>query len=247
VDEALKSEPREPSDEPTEANLIGCFGPVRNQQQRGTCVAHAVAAVLECQRKRLLGQDEDTSEQFIYWCTKSNDGHPDEEGTWIRVAAPTTGSSGACLEDMWPYNPTPIPGNERQDPPPDGAVADAANRLLNSPNDLGARNVDEIRKSLDEGRPVAISVPVYNNWYSNPAANALGLIPMPLANSVRRGGHAMCAMGYGYDPEFAGGGYFVLRNSWGTSWAPRSPIKPGYGAIPFLYIEKYGWEAWTAA
>jgi C1A family cysteine protease len=89
-------------------------------------------------------------------------------------------------------------------------------------------------------------VPVYNNWYSNPAANALGLIPMPIANSVRKGGHAMCVAGYDWDPDFAGGGYFIVRNSWGVGWASRSPVGPGYGAIPFLYVEKYAWESWTA-
>lgn len=165
LDQAAASERREAEaeDEPA-VNLISCFGPVRDQGARGTCVAHAVAAVLECQRKRLLSQNDDISEQLIYWWAKSNDGAPNTGGTWIRVAAPGTESDGACLEDMWPYNPTQVPGNEGQGPPPGGAAADAALRLLDSPQDLGGRNVVAIRASLDAGRPVAISVPVYNNW-----------------------------------------------------------------------------------
>jgi hypothetical protein len=38
----------------------------------------------------------------------------------------------------------------------------------------------------------------------------------------------------------------VLRNSWGTQWASSSPIAKGHGIMPFLYVEHYAWEAWTA-
>jgi len=68
---------------------------------------------------------------------------------------------------------------------------------------------------------------------------------MPLPESVLAGGHEMCATGYAWDPDFAGGGYLRIRNSWGTRWAPASPAAPGYGALPFLYVDRYGTEAWT--
>lgn len=242
--EAMAQPDRE-EDQPPEVNLMECFGLVRNQGDRGTCVAHATCAVLECQHARLRGDRVDLSEQFVYWDAKSNDGHPDAEGTWLRIAMPCAEQHGACGESVWPYTPAPVPGDEAQGPPPADAASDAWQHLLHAPLQLGNRDSGAIRASLDAGRPVAISVPVYNNWYSNPAANALGLIPMPLPNSVRRGGHAMCAMGYGWDPDFAGGGYLILRNSWGSGWAPQSPVAPGYGAIPLLYIDRYGWEAWT--
>lgn len=236
---------RKKVDEPA-TSFLDCFGPIRNQGKRGTCVAHATGAVLECQEARLTGKKKDLSEQFIYWNAKEADGSPGEEGTWLRVAMPGTARDGACLESIWPYNPEKVPGDVGQGPPPTAAPADASNHLLRNPTQLDPRDPEAMRQVLDERMPMAISVPVYNNWYSNPAANALGLIPMPIANSVRKGGHAMCIAGYGWDPDFAGGGFFIVRNSWGVEWAPRSPVGPGYGAIPFLYIEKYGWESWTA-
>jgi Papain family cysteine protease len=238
-------QPEQEEDEPPAVNLMQCFGPVRNQGKRGTCVAHATCAVLECQHMRLREERIDLSEQYVYWDAKQNDGRPDDEGTWLRVAMPCVEREGACQEEVWPYNPTKIPGDEAQGPPPANADSDASNHLLERPRELDGRDSAAIRAVLDEGRPVGISVPVYNNWYSNPAANALGLIPMPLPNSVRKGGHAMCAMGYGWDTDFAGGGYLILRNSWGAGWATQSPVAPGYGAIPLLYIDRYGWEAWT--
>ena len=243
--QAAEAEPAREEDQPPAANLIDCFGPVRNQGKRGTCVAHATCAVLECQETRRLGNKPDLSEQFIYWNAKANDGHPDRSGTWLKIAMPLTERDGACDESVWPYVGADVAGNEGQGPPPQDAQADAQKHLLRKPRELNGHDSGAIRAALDEGLPVGISVPVYNNWYSNPAAHLLGLIPMPLPNSVIKGGHAMCAMGYGWDNDFAGGGYLILRNSWGSDWAPQSPVAPGYGAIPLLYIDEYGWEAWT--
>src|SRR5207249_11867871 len=56
---------------------------------------------------------------------------------------------------------------------------------------------------------------------------------------------AMCIIGYGFDSAFLGGGYFVVRNSWGTDWARLSPFGPGHGTLPFSYVGHYGWEAYT--
>jgi len=30
-----------------------------------------------------------------------------------------------------------------------------------------------------------------------------------------------------------------------VEWAPQSPVAPGDGALPFLYIDQYAWEAWA--
>jgi hypothetical protein len=228
-------------------NLLAGFGPVRDQANRGTCVAQAGCAVLEYHHQMDRDSQIDHSEQFLYWKAKQTDGHPESGGTWLEVAMPIMVDTGVCVEQVWPYNPDPIPGNESQGPPPSSAEADAHYHRAQGHQQLNHRASVEIRGILDGGRPVAISVPVFRNWYGNPNTNALGLIPMPLPTSVLEGGHAMCAVGYDYDDEFAGGGYFILRNSWGLDWAPLSPIQAGYGVIPFSYIDLYGWEAFALA
>jgi C1A family cysteine protease len=106
-----------------------------------------------------------------------------------------------------------------------------------------AQRIDESKSALDDGHPVAISVPVYDNWYSNPATHRYGFIPMPLPMSALKGGHAVVAAAYDYDPESSGGGCFIIRNSWGMGWGPSSPIEAGYGVLPFAYLAGYGWEA----
>jgi hypothetical protein len=223
-----------------------CMGPLRNQGNRGTCVAFATCAVLECLERRRTRKQIDLSEQFCYCNCKQHDGIPDEEGTFLEVAMPLAEREGICLESVWPYNPDPIPGNESQGPPPDGAVNDALGHKAQSVEQLDPRSSAEIRNALDEGRPVAISIPVYRNWFSNDPAKATGIIPMPVPTSVLVGGHAMCCVGYEHDTDFPGGGYLIVRNSWGEEWSPLSPIGPGYGVLPYLYVDVYGWESFTA-
>jgi C1A family cysteine protease len=226
--------------------FLGCFGTVRDQHNRGTCVAHAVCAVLECLYAQSNGDSIDFSEQFAYWDAKQHDGHPNDDGTFIEVSLPQTQHDGVCEEAVWPYNPNPIPGNEAQGPPPAGAQTAAQAHLSSNVTQLDARNPRDIRNAIDAKHPVAISVPVYQNWFNNPAVNLYGTIPMPLPTSVLKGGHALCVAGYGFSSDFTGGGYFILRNSWGPQWAALSSFQPGYGAIPFDYVANYAWEAFTA-
>lgn len=86
------------------------------------------------------------------------------------------------------------------------------------------------------------SVPVYPN---RRIAQLSGDIPMPLPGSVPDGGHAMCVVGYGFDDGYLGGGYVIVRNSWGTGWASQSEFGAGYGKLPFAYLRQFGWEAFS--
>ena len=226
-------------------DLIDGFGPIRSQGDRGTCVAYAGCAVLEYLLRNVSGEWVDLSEQFLYWKSKQLDGIPNESGTFLEVAMPSLVTHGTCLESTWPYRDVPVPGNEGQGPPPPSAVTDALDLRAQHSQAHAPRSSTGLRRMVDEGRPVAIPVPVFRNWDSNPNTNAYGLIPMPLPNSVLTGGHAMCVVGYAQDDDFPGGGGFILRNSWGTDWAPRSPVLPGYGVIPFAYIDLYAWEAFS--
>jgi C1A family cysteine protease len=49
-------------------------------------------------------------------------------------------------------------------------------------------------------------------------------------------------VGYGFDDKVAGGGYFILRNSWGPKFADK-----GYAWITFEYAKKYGIDAYAVS
>jgi hypothetical protein len=54
-------------------------------------------------------------------------------------------------------------------------------------------------------------------------------------------------VGYQDSAASPGGGYFIVRNSWGTTgWGYQCPYGAGYGTIPYQYITNEAWEAYTA-
>lgn len=48
------------------------------------------------------------------------------------------------------------------------------------------------------------------------------------------GGHAMLLVGYEDDESVPGGGYFIVRNSWGENWG-----NGGYAKMPYAYAELF--------
>ncbi len=228
---------------PPSVDLHSRFPIVRDQGQRGTCVSFACTAV----REYLLGTTStqgDFSEQFLYWACKQHDNYAGS-GTWIHIGMGRLKADGIPGESIWPYNRFPIAGNEGQDPPPQGAVEAAADNKVFSFTKLTPTNVDSLRRSLADDKPIAFAVPVYTHWFSEPT-HSTGDIRMPLPNEKREGGHAMCMVGYQEDENVPGGGYFLVRNSWGTGWARQNETAPGYARIPFAYLSEYGNSAYTA-
>jgi hypothetical protein len=229
---------------PGQVDLRARMPPVRNQQARGTCVAHACAAV----REYMLGEksvEGDLSEQFLYWACKERDGYPGS-GTWIHIAMQALKETGVCVEAAWPYNPAPIPDNEGQGPPPAEAEELAKAHRIKGSLRLPTRGIYTLRWRLSQGKPIAFAVPVFTYWFAAPARTT-GDIRMPLTTDRREGGHAMCIVGYEDDPEVPGGGSFLVRNSWGTGWASQSAAEPGHCRIPYEYIRLYCSAAYTAS
>jgi len=225
------------------ARTVSCYDymrPVRDQGDRGTCVAHAVSAVIESLEKSERGQGVDLSPQFLYWAAKHNDGHIDKPGTLIRVAVEQAVVQGVCEESNWRYQANVIPGNESHCPPHPGAVEKAAGRKADAVVQVDRNSSNAICELIDRSVPVAFSLPVYALW-PHPA----GKVPMPIPYAPLRGGHAMCAIGYRSDPTAPGGGFMTAKNSWGPDRADQHPLAPGYYDVPFEYIDKYGWEAAT--
>jgi C1A family cysteine protease len=220
---------------------------IRHQGDRPTCVAHAVCSVAEYLERNGGAAESDLSEQYLYWTSKHHDGEPQSGGTMVKVAMERMVEEGTCAEAVWPYVPQKVPGNEPQDPAPPSADEDAAAHQFADSDDLGTGSAAALCSALDERRPVALAVPVFPNWTGNQMFKLSGFIPMPLPGGPPDDGHAMCAVGYGHDEDFAGGGYFILRNSWGTQFAPSSPVAPGHALLPFAYWEEYGWEAFVGA
>jgi hypothetical protein len=210
---------------------------VRDQGQRGTCVAFGSTACVEHWFARTEPPNPDFSEQFLYYQIKTSSGDPNkqQDGTWLQFAQQMLHTYGLCREATDPYvgpgTINPVSGA----PPSAAAIAEALGFVVNpttyirSPGTPAAR----IISLLQNGRPVAASFPVFSdpttpggptNW-TTPVSWSYGRVFDPPLQSVASGGHCICITGFVPDATEPSGGYFIFRNSWGATWsaASRSP------------------------
>lgn len=118
------------------------FPPVRDQRERGTCVAFAATAAHEALRSEGLH----LSEEFVYWASKQRDGHPLEEGTTLVAAADALEDTGQPPETSWEYDSD----RDQFDPsyqPPRHAVREAATRRIQGSNSIRP-DVSELERAL---------------------------------------------------------------------------------------------------
>jgi hypothetical protein len=228
---------------PGSVNLIPFFQPIRNQGPRGTCVSFSLTALNEYIKRR-LGLLRDLSEQHLYYETKLIDGSAAGCGTWQSKAVLALTSRGQCREIVWPYI-SALPCNNHGALPA-GARPDGLNYRLTTLA-VPARDVLTYKTHMSKQRPVTVSIPVYNSWYQSQATRTTGRITMRIGNEAVIGGHAVILVGYVDTSTSPGGGYFIVRNSWGTAaFGSASPFGAGYGTIPYQYIANDAYEAYTA-
>lgn len=241
---AVEPEAAEAVELPSSVNLISYFQPIRNQGSRGTCVSFTLTALNEYIARR-RGIVRDLSEQHLYYETKLIDGAAASCGTWQVRAVTVLSSRGQCRETVWPYlNALPCNNHGAR---PAAARPDGMNYRL-STLAVPRNSVAAYKTHMSKQRPVTVSIPVYNSWYQSAATRQTGRITMRIGNEASIGGHAVCLVGYVDTPSSPGGGYFIVRNSWGTAgFGSASPFGPGYGTIPYQYIANDAWEAFTAA
>jgi C1A family cysteine protease len=226
--------------------LNGSMPPVKNQQQRPTCVAFATCALLEYAFHRRRQQRLDLSEQWQYWNCKQQDGQPQDQGTRLDVSFDLAVRDGICGEAAWPYDPREISGNESHGPPPAVARTAPKHRAIRCLELDSPQNVLALKQRLAADQPVAFAIPVFKSWEENLNTRLTGNILMPWdATQPQPLDHALVMVGYANDRDFAGGGYFIIRNCWGTDWGSRSPFGAGYGTIPYLFIEQHNLSAFV--
>jgi hypothetical protein len=239
---------------PDHASLTKRFQDARDQLAVGTCTAFGSTAVAEAQYGPI-----DLSEAFVYSITKSIDGHPDTDGSWLKFAMQVAAEYGSPLESTWPYRDNREFLRQR---PSAAAFAEARKYRSNPPQAIALvpKDVDQIRATIADERAVAVSLPIFRSSYASLRFHSEGrfLMKLGIFDGVA-GWHAMCVVAYvdnnhlarhGFAEEL-GGGAFLVRNSWGTHWAKDNPLAahlsagPGYAIVPYGYVAAYCFEAFT--
>lgn len=231
------------------------IGSAYDQGQRGSCVAQSVAALATYITNSPISS---ASRQFLFHQCKMIDGHRGIDGTWPEVAFLTISEydfggaedgwhrsdAGLIKESEWPYSKVVIHSNPSHTPPPERVYtgrrwANTSGKVLRCAS-KGIAAVNDIRALLHNEIPVSVSLMLYSS-FQNMNSQRTGRISMPLPGDSEAGGHAMLAVGYD-DREAV----FLVRNSWGTSWASENPWEyPGHAIMPYRYFQEIGSRSYS--
>ncbi len=183
---------------------------VRNQGNRGTCVAFAITGI------KNVAVEKSLSPEYAYLATahQSPDWEPNK-GLDIRIAITAT-EDGIPQDIDYPYQQT-----------------EPSRPLPKLPTDLPLHcrssmtykdfNTKIVKQALNEGRPVGTIIALTHSFMY--PKNGI----VRHEEKVYTGFHAIVIAGYGYDKE--GNEYYLICNSWGDSWGDQ-----GYAWLPDSYF-----------
>jgi C1A family cysteine protease len=208
---------------PRATDLRPLLPPVRDQGQRGTCVAFAVTAAHEIARATGAAISEDLSEEALFWGCKIIDGNW-SSGTQFSSAAAAIGATGQPLEAVWPYIPRRVAGVPYNPPTKPAHGWHTA--------DLGQTALDlaSVREEINAGRSVVLGLTVFDTLFRPSPA---GRIHAPAPGTKAQARHAVLAVGHDNTA-------LLIRNSWGTTWA-----LGGYGWLSNDYAKRHVHQAWV--
>jgi hypothetical protein len=209
---------------------------VRDQHQRGACVAFATCAVKEfqeaMQRSTMRSQYPafDFSEEWVYRQIRMPGG-----GAYMRDGFKVLSKMGVPREKFMPYDQS-ITDDSQEKPFTATNVATNNAKYYKAKGYARLTSIPEMKKSLHINGPFILGINWQNEWF-NPAEKDEAGYPILNENANSPvGGHAICIVGYDSINN-----RFKMRNSWGNSWG-----KNGYAWVPFATALKFMHDAWSS-
>lgn len=217
------------------------IGSIRNQGNCGSCYAFGASAAAECTYNFAMGLYDanavDFSESFIIWCLSTMSpysshfsGCDGADYSYSELSAITT--EGISYESAFPYADTPTAcGTHWNDP---RVTFDSWHRI--ACGDITAiKTAIMTYGAVDAAVYVGSAFSAYSGGIYNDANTACNGSPCSYTPS----NHAIALIGW----NDANGGYWILRNSWGTGWGESGYMRIAYDAAGvacaacYLYIE----------
>ncbi len=183
--------------------------PVRSQGACGTCVAFATAGAMESRLEIALNDPDlnpDLSEAHLYFC---GSGSTCRNGWYPSAAMDFSRDTGVADEACYPYS-----GQDQVC----SVCPDWESRVTNISSWVGLTDMNEMKQQLAENGPFEATMAVYVDFYYYKS----GVYEYSSGRLV--GFHAVTVVGYD-DEE----GYWIAKNSWGTTWGEAGWFKIAYG------------------
>ena len=192
------------------------MSPVKDQGTCGSCAAFATAAAIETCFKKATGKLAFYSEQQYLDCAYGYEGASACNGApiqaylmWSQAKKRLAGSTQLPYRGRRTSCPAKPPGQDI------GAVVASSYYTYSGSEDM--------LKTLVAER----SIVIVGLWFNMKSYNAIKAYKKGVFNSCTTGGkivggHAIAVVGYGTE---GGQDYWLLKNSWGTSWGEKGYIK----------------------
>lgn len=171
------------------------------------------------------------SRLFQYYATRKEEGTVNEDaGASIRDAIKAGALYGVADESLYPYNVSKFTVN-----PPQTVWTAAESHKVTSYHAITDGDLQTMKSVIVSGFLVGFGFAVYDYMMSAEMSRT-GLLPPPQKSETLQGGHAVCLVGYD-DTKIINAdgastkGAFLVRNSWGTSWAQN-----GYFWMAYDYV-----------
>lgn len=218
---------------PSSVDLREPWWKIGDQKSTGSCVGWATAdSVLRWHFVNVgcLDKDLRLSPRFIWMAAKETDqfvSRPttfiETDGTSLKAALDIARKFGVVLNSILPFSSGKLYQGEAKT-----FYAIAAQMKIASYFNLG-NDPGHWREWLAVHGPILTRLNVDATWNNATATNGKLAIYQP---GTTRGGHAVALVGYTQD-------YFIVRNSWGTSWGDG-----GFGYASNAYAENAFTEAY---
>lgn len=194
------------------------LGPVRDQGQRGTCLAFATSAA----HSEARAEPDALSAEWLFWAAKRRDSDMDD-GTTPDAICEALLYEGQPEDRVWPYDEARSHLDPAYAPP--SLNGDVCYRRAST----GMRpTVADVTAALDAGATPVLGITLTLGF---PLATGTGgRVGALAARASIIGAHAVLAVGYGRDRR-DGEQFVVIRNSWGQAWA-----KSGYALVASEYL-----------
>jgi len=205
---------------PTSVNWVtaGKVNPIQDQGQCGSCWAFSAAAAMESAHAIFHTTLYKLSEQNLVSCSSLQG---------------NLGCNGGLYSNAWNYAKNKPLESEANYPYTSGTTQKTGSCLYDSTKGIGGivshttvgTTTTAIMTAIAQ-QPQSVSIEADTAYFQSYTSGVL-------TNATKCGtnlDHAVVAVGYGTDAT--AGGYYLVRNSWGTSWGESGYVKIGQANAP---------------